>query len=72
MKNLATIKTGEKGIIKKMDCEQKLNTRLCDLGLYQKNEIEIVKNDFSNPVIIKVLNTKLAIGRKEAANIFLE
>jgi len=53
-----------------VNCGRNLSRRLSDLGLFEDTEVEIIKNDNSGPIIIKILNSKIALGRGEANKIY--
>ncbi len=51
-------------------CGLGFQRRLCELGLFDGAEVEIVKNDRFGPLIIKILNSKIALGRHQARRIY--
>ena len=54
-----------------VNCGLGIKKRLCDLGLYDNTKIKIIKNDISGPIIIKVKDSKLVIGRGQANKIIV-
>lgn len=68
-KPLIQFDVGDKIKIECVKCGRNFKNRLCDLGLYDGSEIEIIKNDKSGPLIIKIFNSKIALGRGEANKI---
>jgi Fe2+ transport system protein FeoA len=58
--------------IKNVQADGRLTKRLCDLGLYPGMKIEVVKNDLNSPVVLKVLESKLMLGREQANDILVE
>jgi len=58
--------------IRNVQVDEKLTKRLCDLGLYAGMKIEVVKNDLDGPVVLKVLESKLMLGRDQANEIQVE
>ena len=72
MQNLINFKTGDRLKIKCVNCGHNFKCRLIDLGLYDGAEIEIIKNDNFGPLLIRVLDSKIALGRGEAAKIYGE
>ena len=69
MTTLDKVKEGETIKVNCIDCGQRIKHRLCSLGVMGGKEIKIVKNDGKGPIIIKVLDSKLAIGRGQAEKI---
>jgi len=72
MQNLINFKKGDRLKIKCVNCGRNFKCRLIDLGLYDGAEIEIVKNDNFGPLLIKVFDSKIALGRGEATKIYGE
>lgn len=71
-KILSQFKKGEKVKILGINCGKKFSRRLCDLGLFEGTDIRIIKNDNFGPIIIQILNSKIALGRGEANKIYGE
>jgi ferrous iron transport protein A len=69
---LSQFSKGEKVKILGVHCGKDFSRRLSDLGLFDGAKVEIIKNDHFGPVIIKILNSKLALGRGEANKIYVE
>lgn len=46
--------------------------RLGELGLFERSEAEIIKNDRFGPVILKIFNSKIAIGHHQAKRIYVQ
>jgi Fe2+ transport system protein FeoA len=69
---LSEFKKGEKVKILDINCGRGFHGRLCALGLFEGTEVEITKNDNSGPIIIQILNSKIALGRGEANKIYGE
>lgn len=72
MKTLIEVNEGEKVKIGHLNCGHGLKHRLCSLGLLCGQEIEVIKNDTNGPIILKVFDSKLVIGRGQAAKITVE
>ena len=72
MMPLAMCQEGEEVEIHCVGCGHRIKRRLCDLGLYDNTKIKIIKNDISGPIIVKVKNSKLVIGRGQANKIFVD
>jgi len=71
-KRLVQFKKGDKVKIGCMECRCNFGNRLTELGLFEGSEIEIVKNDNFGPLVIKIFNSKIALGRGEATKIYGE
>ena len=69
---LAMVGSGKKVLIKEISSGVNLKKRLSDLGIYEGVEVNIVRNDFSGPVIVSVLDSKVILGRGEAHKIMVE
>ena len=69
-KALSQFKIGEKIIISKINCGRNFSKRLSDLGLFEGTDVIIVKNDNSCPIIIQIMNSKIALGQGEAHKIY--
>lgn len=69
-KSLIEFQEGEKVKINCVECGLGFKKRLGELGLYDGSELEIIKNDGSGPVIVKILDSKIALGRGEIAKIY--
>ena len=69
---LLQFKEGEILKIIKIDCEGSLSQRLAALGMFDGSEAIIVKNDNFGPLILQILNSKIALSRIEANKIYGE
>ncbi len=69
---LAMAECGKKVLIKEITGGVELKKRLSALRIYEGVEIEVVRNDFSGPMIVGVLNSKVVLGRGEAYKIRVE
>ena len=72
MMPLAMVEEGRVVTINSIECGYRLKKRLCDLGLYEHTKIKVIKNDISGPVIIKVKDTNLVLGRGQVSKIMVE
>jgi ferrous iron transport protein A len=68
--SLLDYKVGDKLEVHSVACGKKIKVRLCELGIFEGSQIELLKNDNFGPLIIRVFNSKLAIGRGEANKIY--
>lgn len=46
--------------------------RLVDLGFIENEKLNIIKNSGYGPVVVEIRNSRFALGRKEAAKIFVK
>lgn len=69
-KLLSQFKKGEKVKILRISCGRAFIRRLCDLGLFEGTELEIIKNDSSFPIVVQILNSKIALEQGEANKIY--
>lgn len=71
-KSLSQFEKGEKIKIIGINCGRQFDRRLCDLGVFEGTEVTIIKNDKFGPIIIQILNSKIALGQGEANKIYGE
>jgi len=69
-RSLDQFQIGEKVKIECVNCGLGFRRRLCELGLFDGAEVEIVKNDRFGPLIIKIFNSKIALGRQQTRRIY--
>lgn len=71
--SLVNLKTGAKGKIAHLLSDGKSRKKLYDLGLREGSEIEKVSNMIlDGPITIKILQTRIAIGRQLADTIIVK
>ncbi len=58
--------------IKDIVSGERMKKRLSELGLYEGTEVLVSKNDVCGPVILKVLDSRIAVGRGQAMKIMVE
>lgn len=68
-RNLASCLAGETVVIAELTGGVQLNQRLRDLGFLRGREVKVLQND--GPVALELNDSRLAIGRGEAANILV-
>ena len=68
-KSLIEFKPGNRVKIIGVDCGQNFGRRLCELGLFDGTELEVIKNDKFGPLIIKIFDSRIALGRGQASKI---
>ncbi|EKD43295.1 MAG: hypothetical protein ACD_72C00358G0006 [uncultured bacterium] len=70
MSSLDSFQENERVQIEKINCADKFCLRLGELGLYLGAEIQILKNDNFGPLVLKIFDSQIALGRSEAKNIY--
>lgn len=68
---LSEIPTGENVVIESLCEGNELNRRLTSLGFTPGAGVVIVQNFGRGPMIVSVRGTRIALGRGEAAKIFV-
>ena len=66
---LAALKTGEKAVVEGFDAGHTLRSRLSALGFTPDVQVTMIQNFGSGPVIVKVRDTRIALGRGEASKV---
>jgi ferrous iron transport protein A len=69
---LGDLPSGRKGIVRRLRGGGALTSRLTAMGISLGAELVVVQNFGRGPIIIKVRNTRVALGRGEAAHIRVE
>jgi len=69
---LSDVQTGHKAILTSLMEGNEINRRLTSLGFTPGVDIEIVQNFGRGPMIVAIRGTRVALGRGEAAKIFVE
>ena len=69
MMPLSMVTEGKEVKIHYVDCGRGLRARLCDLGLYENSKVKVIKNDISGPLILKIKDSKIILGRGQAHKI---
>ncbi len=69
---LVDLQTGERGTIITLDAGKRLNARLSTLGFTPGAEIFMSHNYGHGPIVVKVRETRIALGRGEAKTIFVK
>ncbi len=63
---------GDIVVLVKIDGGKEVKKRLSDMGFIPKAEIKILKKSKVGPLVLEVRGARIAIGRGEAAKIFVE
>ena len=68
---LSTLHTGERGIVSAMDGGQGLLCRMTSLGFTPGAEVTVMQNYGRGPLIARVRDARIALGRGEAKKIYV-
>ena len=71
IKSLASLQTGEKGLVKGVECaNRELRNKLLTMGIVEGAEVEVARiAPIGDPINIKVLGFMLALRLSEAEHI---
>ena len=69
---LTSAKEGATVTVKEILSGWRLRKRLSDMGLYEGTRVEVKKNDVWGPIILKILDSQIILGRNEARKIMVE
>ncbi|MDC7127256.1 MAG: FeoA family protein [Spirochaetales bacterium] len=69
MKSLDLFASGESGIIEKISGGGKFLSRATAMGFTPEADISVIRNGRRGPLIVKLRDTEIAIGRGEASKI---
>ena len=69
---LSEITTGARVVFRGVDTGRGLTSRLAALGLVAGAHIEVLQNSGRGPVLVRVHNTRVALGRNEARKVIVE
>ncbi len=70
-KSLGELATGEQGIIERLDMGHGFCGRLAALGFTPGVAVQIVRNHGHGPIIVSLLDTQIALGRGQAAKVYV-
>lgn len=71
LKPLADLHVGESAILKSMQAEKAVATRLTSLGFTPGVGIEMIQNFGRGPLMVSLRGTRVALGRREARGILV-
>lgn len=72
MQPLAEIKKGEHAFFQSICAEKGVASRLTSLGFTPGVDIEMTQNYGRGPLVVTIRGTRVALGRHEAQNIFVQ
>ena len=71
-RKLSDFPAGSGGVVCNLDGGKEFTARIAAMGLAPGAQVTVVQNYGNGPVIVAVCNTRVALGRREAAKILLE
>ena len=69
---LDEISEGSKVVVKEINTGRGLKHRLYSMGLLPGNTVEVVVNKHHGPLVIRVMETEISVGRGIAGKIIVE
>lgn len=69
---LNELKTGRRGIVRHLHGGRHFMSRIYELGFLPGSEIIMLENYGHGPVLVAVRGTRIALGNREAARIYIE
>ena len=70
--SLAELPTGKRAVVRALRGGQELMSRLTAMGLVAGTPVEVLQNRGSGPLLVRVCDTRIALGRGEAVKILVE
>jgi ferrous iron transport protein A len=69
---LGEMTTGARVVFRGVNADRALSSRLAALGLVDGAQIEVLQNSGHGPVLVRVHNTRVALGHDEAMKVLVE
>lgn len=69
---LSIVPSGKNGLIKRVAEGENFRSRLTSMGFVTDEVINVLRNDHCGPLIISILDSRIAIGRGMAHKILVE
>ena len=69
---LADLPPGTRVIFRGVNAGRALSSRLAAMGLVKDVRLEVLQNSGHGPVLVRVHNTRIALGRNEATKVLVE
>jgi ferrous iron transport protein A len=69
---LAELPTGTRAVVRALRGGQELTSRLTALGLVVGAPVEVLQNRGRGPLLVRVRDTRIALGRGEAVKVVVE
>jgi ferrous iron transport protein A len=71
-RTLSTLAKGQSGIVHSLDGGRIFCSRAANLGFTAGVEVTVVQNVGHGPMIVSLRGTRVALGRDEAAQVYIE
>ncbi len=71
-KPLSEIRAGKKAVVRKINGGKGIVARMAAMGVVPGTELEVVRNPGHGPLIIRVKDSFLALGRMEATKVLVQ
>lgn len=69
---LSELPAGARIVVRRVDGGRGLLSRLAALGLAVGSDLEVLQNSPDGPMLVRVRNTRVALGRSEARKVLVE
>lgn len=70
--SLAELASGARAVVREVGGGKVLASRLAAMGLLVGSRLEVLQNPHHGPVLIRVRDTRIALGRGEATKVLAE
>jgi Fe2+ transport system protein FeoA len=70
--SLTELASGARAVVRKVGGGKALASRLAAMGLLVGSRLEVLQNPHRGPVLIRVRDTRIALGRGEATKVLAE
>jgi len=69
---LGEVKEGTKVKVKNIRAGLMLRKRLADMGIIEGQIVEVINNNFTGPMLLKIMDSRIALGRGQVLKIEVE
>jgi Fe2+ transport system protein FeoA len=70
--SLAELATGKRAVVRALRGGQELMSRLTAMGLVAGASVEVLQNRGRGPLLVRVRDTRVALGRGEAGKVLVD
>ncbi len=71
-RTLGSLAKGERAVVRSLEGGRTFRSRAANLGFTAGAEVTVIQNYGRGPIIVALRGTRVALGRSEAAQIYLE